>query len=316
MAGPGEQTVQVVEVAGRRIRLTNLEKVLFPATGTTKAEVIDYLVRVSEPLLRQLADRPVTRIRWPHGTADPEKFFEKNVPAGAPAWVRTARIPTSPRDSSSGRATITFPLLDDVAGLVWAGNLSAIELHTPQWRVDRNGRPGYPDRLVVDLDPGEGVGLAECSWLARIVAERLGDDGMEAVPVTSGGKGMQLYAPLPDGGLPSGGSTGRARAGGRARAKDPDDVREYARRLADALAREHGKLVTATMTKSLRRGKVLLDWSQNHSAKTTITPYSLRGRERPTVAAPRRWGELGDDLRQLTYDEVLTRLDSDGDLMP
>jgi bifunctional non-homologous end joining protein LigD len=293
---------QVVDVGGRRMRLTSLDKVLYPATGTTKAEVIDYLVRVSEPLLRQLAGRPVTRIRWPHGTGDPQKFFEKNSPAGTPSWLRTARLPTSPRDADSGRATITYPLLDDVPGLVWAGNLSALELHTPQWRVGADGKPADPDRLVVDLDPGEGVGLAECSQLARLVAERLADDGLAAVPVTSGGKGMQLYADLPKGGPPGG--------------SDADAVREYAHRLADGMARDHRGLVTANMTKSLRRGKVLLDWSQNHAAKTTITPYSLRGRAQPTVAAPRGWDELGDDLRQLTYDEVLERLSTRGDLMP
>lgn len=281
---------QHVEVAGRRIRLTHLSKVLYPATGTTKAEVIDYLVRVSEPLLAQLRDRPVTRIRWPHGTGDPQQFFEKNAPHGRPSWVRTVDVPVTD-------GAITFPLLDDVPSLVWVGNLSALELHTPQWRVGgREPRPQHPDRLVVDLDPGEGTGLAECSALARLVAERLADDGLECVPVTSGGKGLQLYAPL-------------------AGTDDADAVRGYAERLARGLAKDHPKRVTATMTKALRRGKVLLDWSQNHAAKTTITPYSLRGRERPTVAAPRRWDELGDELTQLTYLEVLDRLETQGDLM-
>ena len=297
-----EQQPQVVVVGRHRLRLTSLDKVIYQTTGTTKAEVLDYLVKVSGPLLAQLADRPVTRIRWPHGTGDPQQFFEKNVPAGAPRWLRTATLPSSPRDEGgSGRATITFPLLDDVAGLAWVGNLSALELHTPQWRVGRDGKPRHPDRLVVDLDPGEGTGLPECSRVAVLVAERLADDGLTTTPVTSGGKGLQLYADLPAKGV----------AGGR----DAVAVREYAHRLADSLAEDHRALVTSTMTKSLRRGKVLLDWSQNHAAKTTITPYSLRGRATPTVAAPRRWDELGDDLRQLTYDEVLARLDADGDLM-
>lgn len=288
MSTAGDE-VQHVDVAGVRVRLTNLTKVLYPATGTTKAEVIDYLVRVSEPLLAQLAERPVTRIRWPHGTGHPQKFFEKNVPAGAPSWLRTVKIPAS--DSF-----ITYPMLDDVPGLVWIGNLSALELHTPQWTVGPRGAVRHPDRLVIDLDPGEGTGLGECSVVAHLVAERLADDGFECVPVTSGGKGLQLYAPL----------AGR---------DDAEEVRRYAERLARGLARDHGRLVTATMTKSLRRGKVLLDWSQNNAAKTTITPYSLRGRERPTVAAPRRWDELGDDLRQLTSGEVLERLDAEGDLL-
>ena len=286
----GREDAQHVDVAGRRIRLTHLSKVLYPATGTTKAEVIDYLVRVSGPLLAQLADRPVTRIRWPHGTGHPQKFFEKNAPQGRPSWVRTVDVPSS--DGS-----ITFPLLDDVPALVWVGNLAALELHTPQWRVGgRDGRPRNPDRLVVDLDPGEGTGLAECSAVAHLVAERLGDDGLECAPVTSGGKGLQLYAPI-------------------AGTDDADVVRSYAERLARGLARDHQKGITATMTKAVRRGKVLIDWSQNHAAKTTITPYSLRGRERPTVAAPRRWDELGEDLTQLTHLDVLDRLETGGDLL-
>jgi len=281
--------VTMVDVGGRRMRLTSLDKVLYPATGTTKAEVIDYLVRVSEPLLAQLADRPVTRIRWPHGVGDPQQFFEKNAPPGVPRWLRTARVP-------AGDGSITYPLLDDVGSLVWAGNLSALELHTPQWRLGARGAVKDPDRLVIDLDPGPGTGLAECAALAVRVAERLSDDGMECFPVTSGGKGLQLYAPV------SG-------------AQDADVVRGYARRLAESLARDRPREVTATMTKSVRRGKVLLDWSQNHGAKTTITPYSLRGRELPTVAAPRAWDELDDGLRQLRLDQVLGRFEADGDLL-
>ncbi len=280
-----------VEVEGHRLRLTSLDKVLYPATGTTKAEVADYLARVSGPLLAQLADRPVTRVRWPHGTATPEqRFFEKNAPRGAPAWLRTVVV-------EGDDDQVTYPLLDGVAGLVWAANLSALELHTPQWRVGADGAPRHPDRLVVDLDPGPGTGLPECAALAHLVAERLGDDGLSATPVTSGSKGLQLYAPI-------------------AGQQGPDVVRAYVHRLADALARERPREVTATMTRAVRTGRVLLDWSQNSGSKTTITPYSLRGRERPAVAAPRRWEELDDSLTQLGPDQVLARLEADGDLMP
>lgn len=288
-----------VDVGGRRLRLSHLDKVLYPATGTTKAEVADYLARVSAPLLAQLADRPVTRVRWPHGTAAPEeRFFEKNAPRGAPEWLRTVTLPSAESDSGE----ITYPLLDDVAGLVWAANLSALELHTPQWRVSPTGPHGaalHPDRLVIDLDPGPGTGLAQCAALARVVASRLADDGLEAVPVTSGSKGLQLYAPL------SG-------------TQDADVVRAYAHRLAQSLASERPREVTATTTRAVRTGKVLLDWSQNSGSKTTITPYSLRGRERPAVAAPRAWSELdeGAELVQLGPEEVLARLEADGDLMP
>lgn len=292
---------QLVDVGGRRLRLTHLDKVLYPATGTTKAEVVDYLVRVSGPLLAQLRDRPVTRIRWPHGTGHEQQFFEKNAPAGTPSWVRTARLRATGTDdaeaSSRSRGTVVdYPLLDDVPALVWVANLSALELHTPQWRVDADGQPLPPDRLVVDLDPGEGAGLAQCAAVAHAVRERLADDGLECRPVTSGGKGMQLYAPI------AGDQSGPV-------------VREYARRLAEGLARDAGRWVTATMTRSRRSGKVLVDWSQNHTAKTTITPYSLRGRERPTVAAPRDWDEIDAGLTQLTAEQVADRLQRDGDLL-
>ncbi|SDQ65669.1 non-homologous end-joining DNA ligase [Quadrisphaera sp. DSM 44207] len=300
-AGPSAGTAQVVDVGGRRLRLTSLEKVLWPASGTTKAELVQYLVAVSEPLLAQLAGRPVTRVRWPHGASSPQGFYEKNAPAGAPPWLRTVRLPTSgsraaAAGSASSREVLVQPVLEDVAGLVWAANLAALELHTPQWRVGPRGAVRCPDRLVVDLDPGPGAGLAECSTLALLVAERLGDDGLQAVPVTSGGRGLQLYAPV----------SGRQEAA---------VVSAYARRLAQGLARDHPRLVTAVMTKALRPGRVLLDWSQNSAAKTTVTPYSPRGRERPTAAAPRRWSELGEHLVQLELDEVVARLAADGDLL-
>lgn len=315
MSPSPETTVQVVDVDGRRLRLTSLEKVLYPATGTTKAEVLDYVTRAAEPLLRQLRDRPVTRVRWPHGVGD-ESFFEKNAPAGTPGWVRTARVPLRSSDRRRGAGdeevppeVVVFPLLDDVAGLAWATNLSALELHTPQWRVlpdtatddarargRRAARTAAPDRLVVDLDPGPGTGLAECAALAHVVADRLVADGLDPRPVTSGSKGLQLYAAV----------SGE---------QDADVVRDYVRRLAEGLARDRPREVVATMTKARRQGKVLLDWSQNTWSKTTVTPYSLRGREQPRVAAPRGWDELDDDLAQLSPAEVLERLEVDGDLL-
>jgi bifunctional non-homologous end joining protein LigD len=286
---------QVVDVGGRRVRLTHLDRVIYPATGTTKAEVIDYYVRVAPVLLEQLRDRPVSRVRFPRGVGQ-ASFVEKNVPAGAPAWVRRLTLNAEPDDEGSTR--VEFPFLDDVAGLVWSANLSALELHTPQWSVGPRGGYRGVDRLVVDLDPGEGAGLAECAAVAHLVAERLGDDDLETVPVTSGSKGMQLYAPWP---------ARLARAHG--------STRDYAKQLAEQLARDHRRLVVSDMKKVLRRGKVLVDWSQNHLAKTTVTPYSMRGRERPRVAAPRSWDEIGDGLAQLSPVEVLDRVDELGDLM-
>ncbi len=283
---------QTVDVGGCSVRLTHLDRVLYPATGTTKAEVVDYYARIAHVLLPQLRDRPVSRVRFPRGVGAPS-FVEKNVPGGAPSWVRRQLLHAEPEDD--GSTEVEFPFIDDVAGLVWSANLSALELHTPQYRVGPRGGFRGVDRLVVDLDPGDGTGLAECSAVAHLVAERLGDGGLDAVPVTSGSKGMQLYASWPSS---AAGST-----------------RDYAKALAEGLARDHRSLVVSDMKKVLRRGKVLVDWSQNHLAKTTVTPYSLRGRDQPRVAAPRAWDEVGDDLQQLSPAQVLERVDRDGDLL-
>ncbi len=275
------------------MRLRNLDKVLYPQTGTTKGEVLHYLTGVGEVLLAHLKDRPTTRKRWPDGTAGP-MFFEKNVPRGAPTWLRRVTLPAP--GSTKDREEVTYPLIDDLAGLIWAANLAALELHVPQWRVGPRGAVHDPDLLVIDLDPGPPAGLPECAEVALAVREKLTADGLDSVPVSSGGKGMQLYAAV----------SGR---------QDATTVREYAHRLAEQLERELPKLVVSRMTKNLRGGKVLLDWSQNHSAKTTICPFSPRGRDRPTVAAPRSWDELDDpgSLRQLEFADVLDRLQQDGD---
>ncbi|AEI12200.1 non-homologous end-joining DNA ligase [Cellulomonas gilvus] len=286
---------QVLDVGGVPVRVSHLDKVLYPATGTTKAELIDYVVRVSPVLLAQLHERPVTRIRFPSGV-DGTPFFEKNVPKGAPDWLRHRELPAAPgNDEGDEGTTLDLPFLDDLPGLVWATNAGALELHTPQWTVSRRGAVRGADRLVVDLDPGVGAGLDECVAVAHLVRDRLAQDGLtRTVPVTSGSKGMQLYAPLP-------------------RRRPAAQVRLYARDLAQQLAAAHPGLVVAVIRKDVRAGKVLLDWSQNHPAKTTITPYSLRGRAEPRVAAPRWWEEIEPGLRQLTPDEVVQRLDTRGD---
>ncbi|HEY0217612.1 MAG TPA: non-homologous end-joining DNA ligase [Cellulomonas sp.] len=287
-----EQPPQTVRVAGRDVRLTHLDRVLYPSTGLTKAEAIDYVVRVAPALLAQLRDRPVTRIRFPGGVGG-ETFFEKNTPRGAPGWLRHQRLPASPGADDEG-TVLDLPFLDDVAALVWATNAGALELHTPQWRVGPRGGVRRPDRLVVDLDPGPPAGLDACAEVAHLVADALAGDGLTTVPVTSGSKGMQLYAPLP----------------GR---RTVMEVRQYARDLAQRLAAAHPDLVVSSMRTAIRGGKVLIDWSQNHPAKTTITPYSLRGRERPAVAAPRWWEEIGPGLTQLSPAEVVARLEEAGD---
>jgi len=292
---PAAGKEQVVEVEGHRLVLRNLDKVLYPATGTTKGEVLHYAATIAPTILPHLRDRPMTRMRWPDGVAGP-MFVEKNLPQGTPSWVRRVRLPVP--GSAADRETIDYPIVDDLATLIWATNLAALELHVPQWTVGPRGGVHSPDRLVIDLDPGAPAGLPECAQVARAVRERLADDGLPAFAVTSGSKGIQVYAAI----------SGR---------QDTDAAREYARRLAEALERDMPRLVVSRMTKSLRPGKVLVDWSQNHPAKTTITPYSLRGREMPWVAAPRDWEELDDGadaaLRQLTADEVLARIDGHGD---
>jgi bifunctional non-homologous end joining protein LigD len=296
-----ERTETRVEVDGRVLTLVNLEKVMYPRTGTTKAEVLHYYAQVAPVMLPHLADRAVTRIRWPHGTGD-TSFFEKNAPSGAPSWVRTAAVPTTGSRSGAGEdGELRFPVVDSLATLTWLVNLAALELHVHQWTVTRTGRPRNPDRLVIDLDPGEPAGLMECAQVALLVRERLGEDGLETVPVTSGSKGLHLYA-------------------GLAGDLSADEVRDYAKEVAEDLERSHRSLVVSQMTKARRGGKVFLDWSQNTGSKTTIAPYSLRGRETPTVAAPRTWQEVeagAEDvlgIEHLRYDEVLARIAEDGDL--
>jgi bifunctional non-homologous end joining protein LigD len=292
--------VTTVTVDGRRLQLSNLDKVMYPATETTKGEVLNYYARVARFLLPHLADRPVTRIRWPHGTGGPS-FFEKNLPSGAPSWLHSVAMPTSGTRSQSGNETIRYPVVRDTADLTYLVNLASLELHVPQWRFDADGRPRHPDRLVIDLDPGSPAGLHECAQLALLVRERLQSIGLATAPVTSGSKGMQLYAALPG-------------------EQDSDAIRDIAREIAKELTRARPGLVVWKMTKSLRPGKILLDWSQNAATKTTIAPYSLRGKDAPCVAAPRTWAEIergaGDPtaLRQLDLDDVLARLARYGDV--
>jgi bifunctional non-homologous end joining protein LigD len=290
-----------VEVDGRTLKLSNLDKVLYPRTGTTKGEVLNYYAQISPVLLPLLADRPVTRVRWPHGV-ERDRFFEKNAPAGTPAWVRTADVPTTgSRGDSRYGDRLVFPIIDDLATLTWAANLAALELHVHQWTVTKQGKPRGADRLVIDLDPGEGAGLHECCRVALRVRDKLAERRLDARAVTSGSKGMHLYAHLP-------------------RRKDSDDVSAMAKSLAEELQEEQPALVTATMTKAKRTNKVFLDWSQNAGSKTTVSPYSLRGLDRPNVATPVTWDEVEEGaedplgLGQFRYDEVLARVAERGDL--
>lgn len=287
----------IVDVEGRRLGLSNLDKVLYPETGTTKGEVIEYYTRVASVILPHLADRPLTRKRWPDGVAA-DSFFEKNAPRGTPDWVRTVELPSP--GSSRGTETVTYVICDDLPSLVWLANLAVLEFHVPQWRVD-DTEPSNPDRLVFDFDPGPPASIVQCCQVALLVAEALATDGLLAHPKTSGSKGMQAYVAL-DAAVPV------------------DEVHGYARRLAERLEKAHPKLIVSRMDKSVRRNKVLIDWSQNSAAKTTIAPYSLRGADAPTVSMPVTWDEVertatkGSPLRFDLVD-ALERVEEDGDLL-
>ena len=277
---------QLVQVDGRRLRVTNLDKIVYPSTGTTKGEVIAYYMAIAPLLLPLLDGRPVTRKRWVEGvgTADDpaDSFFTKQLEPGAPSW-----IPRQAIQHSDGPKE--YPLVEDVPTLVWLAQVAAIELHVPQWRFASDGRPGRPDRLVLDLDPGPGVDLAQCAEVARLARAVLSDMGLDPLPVTSGSKGIHLYAALPG-------------------EQTSDEVSAVVKELARLIENDHPDLATSVMAKAVRGGRVFLDWSQNNGKKTTISPYSLRGRAQPWVAAPRSWDELDDPrLAQLDLDEVLAR---------
>ena len=283
-----------VQVEGRTLVLSNLDKVLYPAAGFTKAEVIDYYSRIAPVLLPHLADRALTRKRYPDGV-DGQVFFEKNAPRGTPDWVRTVTLPSP--GSSKQRETIDYVVCDDLPTLVWTANLAALELHTHMWRVMRTKDVARrPDLLVLDLDPGPPATIVECCEVALLLRERLGADGLEPVVKTSGSKGMQLYARAP-------------------RGKDTND---YAKAIAQELEKARPDLVVHRMAKDLRPGKVLVDWSQNSPAKTTVTVYSLRARERPTVSTPVTWDEVAacTSPSELVFvtDDVLARVAAHGDL--
>ncbi|MBM7771122.1 bifunctional non-homologous end joining protein LigD [Actinokineospora baliensis] len=285
----------LVEVEGRRLRLTNLDKVLYPEDGFTKGDVIDYYSRVAPALAPHLVDRPVTFRRFPDGVAK-AGFFEKNASRHSPDWIRTVTIETP--GSTTGAESLDFALLGDLPSLVWAANLAGLELHVPQWTVGPRGAKRSPDRLVFDLDPGSPATVVECCEVALRLREALVEDGLDVVAKTSGSKGMQLYAAVTT--------------------SSPTRTSDYAKSLAEQLEREMPRLVVSRMAKNLRRGKVFIDWSQNNPNKTTVAPYSLRARPEPTVSTPLTWAEV-ESCRTVadvtfTADDVLDRVSTHGDL--
>lgn len=285
----------LTEIDGRPLKLSNLDKVLFPS-GFTKGEVIDYYVQIAPVLLPHLARRPVTRIRFPNGT-DGTSFFEKNPPAGAPDW-----LPTHPVIGSEG--TIDFPVVADLSTLVYLANLASLELHTPQWRHGARARSttvsdGLPvDQLVIDLDPGEGVTMPLIATAALMVGAALADDDLVGHAKTSGSKGVQIYVPL--------------------RATPAGEVLAYVRALGERLVTAHPQMFVTQIAKDARAGRILVDVNQNLPGRTTVAPYSLRARDEPTVSTPVHWDEVeaatqGQPLR-FTASQVLARVEEHGDL--
>ncbi len=282
-----------VEVDGRTLSLSNLDKVLYPSAGFTKGQVIDYYSRIAPALLAHLRGRPLTLKRYPNGV-EGQYFYEKQCPGHRPGWVATAAIPIR----TNGRV-IDFCLAEDLPTLVWLANLADLELHTS---LAKASDPRAPVILAFDLDPGEPATIVECSRVALQLREIFDHLALQAFPKTSGSKGMQVYVPL---NTPA----------------TYDQTKGFSQALAQLLERRHPELVVSEMKKSLRGGKVFVDWSQNDEHKTTVAAYSLRARDRPTVSTPLRWEEVeavadSGDPEQLAFtsDDVLARVAEHGDL--
>jgi len=285
-------TTTSVEVEGRQLKLSNLDKVLYPEVGFTKGQVIDYYTRIAPVLLPHLRERPLTLKRYPNGV-DAPFFYEKRCPKHRPEWVRTTAV-----WSKRTQDNLDFCLVDDLPSLVWVANLASLELHTS---LSCGGDIERPSMLVFDLDPGAPATIVECAQVGLWLRELLDDLGLECVAKSSGSKGLQVYVPL----------------------NTPvtyDDTKPFSHALAQLLERREPKLVVSQMAKELRKGKVFIDWSQNDRVKTTVCVYSLRARERPTVSTPLTWDEVeelhesGDAERfVLTAEAVLERVSDLGD---
>jgi bifunctional non-homologous end joining protein LigD len=280
-------TKTLTEVAGRRLTLSNLEKVLYPAVGFTKAGVIDYYARVAPVMLPHLARRAVTMVRWPDGV-EAESFFEKRCPPHAPEWVHTA----------PAYEDVNACVVDETATLVWMANLAALELHTLQATVDD---PDHPTSMVLDLDPGPPAGLLDCCRVALTIQAMLDRLGLVSVVKTSGGKGLHLAVPVRD--------------------ATADQTKAFAKALGQLLAKDDPERVTIVMARDLREGRVFVDWSQNDRHKTTVCAYSLRAQPRPMVSTPLSWDEVSDALdagdgTSLEHDteSALARITDLGDL--
>jgi bifunctional non-homologous end joining protein LigD len=285
--------VAELEVAGKRLQVSNLDKVLYPKAGFTKAQVIDYLIKISPVLLPHLKDRPLTLKRYPNGV-EKEFFYEKQCPPHRPTWINTAKV-----WSEGNQYDIHFCLVNNLPALVWIGNLADLELHTS---LSCYPKIQVPTAMVFDLDPGAPADMVQCCQVAIWLKAIFDTEQLECFPKTSGSKGLQVYVPLNT-------------------TTSYDITKNYAKELAERLERDHPELVVSKMAKALRHGKVFVDWSQNDDHKTTVCVYSLRAKEHPTVSTPVTWSEVETTLKKkdaqrlvFEWDDVLKRVDKSGDL--
>ncbi len=284
-----------VEVDGRELKLTNLDKVLYPEAGFTKGEVVDYYAKVAPAMVPHLQGRALTLRRFPEGVDDTEAaFFEKRCPKHRPDWVKTTRVLAGPRSGY-----IDYCVCEDLPTLVWMAQLAAIELHPSLSLGDDHDRPTV---LAFDLDPGPPADILDCCRVGMRLRDLFGHFGVESFPKTSGSKGLQVYVPLNS-------------------ATSYEETKPFAKAIAQLLEKQTPDEVVSKMKKVERKGKVFVDWSQNHARKTTIAVYSLRARERPTVSTPVSWEEVEaaidhDDADRLVFEagDVLKRIERDGDL--
>jgi bifunctional non-homologous end joining protein LigD len=280
-------------VEGKKLSVSNLDKVLYPKVGFTKGQVIDYYIKIAPALLPHLEDRPLTMKRYPNGV-DKEFFYEKNCPTHRPTWVKTAKVWSEGNDRY-----MNYCLAQDLPTLVWAANLADLELHTS---LAKKNDVAKPTMMVFDLDPGAPADIVQCCQVGLWLRDLLGAMKLKSFAKTSGSKGLQVYVPL----------------------NTPvtfDQTKDLSRAIAQLLEGEHGDLVTSNMSKSIRKGKVFVDWSQNDEHKTTICVYSLRAKEEPTVSTPVTWDEIENclkkkkaDLLKFRSDQTLARVNKSGDL--
>ncbi len=286
----------LTEIDGRELWLSNLDKVLYPDTGFTKSKVLDYYARVADVMLPHLLNRPTTLRRYPNGV-EGMSFYEKHASDHQPAWIKTIEVPSK----SGENEPIEYTAVGDRPTLLWAANLAAIEFHVPLWHVAKGKSiPAPPDYMVFDLDPGPGTTVVECCRVAQWLADLLDRDSLFAK--TSGSKGLQIYQ--------------------RVQRTTWETLGERAHEIARAIERDHASEVVSTMKKTLREGKVLIDWSQNNSSKTTVAAYSLRAKPEPTVSTPVSWHEVdkcaksgNPDTLRFEAKNVLRRIEKTGDLM-